>query len=210
MFGTRRKAAEQQLVKLEHQLDLIYTALIVRDPGTAKSAEAYEGLRKQVIASATARHAHAAQLAEFDVALRRGASTEDLLKLTSQWLDQSGVARIDDATHREAFETTVAPGVPVEVEIPAYFITATGQLVRQGRLREREHPVVAEPRANEQNAAHVPESAATVAVDEQVNEDAAQVESVADATADAVAEATQPAPGKAPDDVAMTEEKEAL
>lgn len=135
MFGTWRR-------ELEHKLDLIYTALVVRDPGTSMAAEAFEGLRKQVIAGATARNAHVAQLAEFDVALRRGASADDLLKLTAQWLDQAGVARIDDPTRREAFESTVAPGASVEVEIPAYVNTVTGQLVRQGRLRERKIPAI--------------------------------------------------------------------
>lgn len=137
MFGRRRKEIDEKLVAFEHQLDLIYTALIIRDPGTAKSAEAFEGLRKQVIAGATSRHAHVAQLAEFDVALHRGARTSDLLSLTGQWLDQAGVSRIEDPTHREAFEGTVPPGVEAEVEIPAYVNTLTGQLVRQGRLRER-------------------------------------------------------------------------
>lgn len=135
MFGAWRR-------EIEHKLDLIYTALVVRDPGTSMAAEAFEGLRKQVIAGATARHAHVAQLAEFDVALRRGASTDDLLKLTAQWLDQAGVARVDDPTRREAFESTLAPGTPAEVEIPAYVNTVTGQLVRQGRLRERQLPAV--------------------------------------------------------------------
>lgn len=147
MFGAWRR-------EIEHKLDLIYTALVVRDPGTSMAAEAFEGLRKQVIAGATARNAHVAQLAEFDVALRRGASADDLLKLTAQWLDQAGVVRVDDPTRREAFESTLAPGVPAEVEIPAYVNTVTGQLVRQGRLRERQLPAVERsPSAIEASAA---------------------------------------------------------
>lgn len=146
MFGSRTK-------ELEHKLDLIYTALVVRDPGTSMAAEAFEGLRKQVIAGATARHAHVAQLAEFDVALRRGASADDLMKLTSQWLDQAGVVRVDDPAQRDAFESTVRPGVPVEVDIPAYLNTVTGQLVRQGRLRERKNPAVWQPTAVEEDSA---------------------------------------------------------
>jgi len=134
MFGTRKN-------NLEHKLDLIYTALVVRDPGASIAAEAFEGLRKQVIAGATARHAHIAQLAEFDVAIQRGASLDDLAKLTSQWLDQAGVARFYDHAQREAFESTIAPGTPVDVEVPAYINTVTGQLVRQGRLRERKIPL---------------------------------------------------------------------
>ena len=134
MFGSRRKQSEQLLARMERQLDLIHTALVVRDPGTAVSVEAYEGLRKQVIAGATARQAHVAQLAEFDVALHRGATPEDLRSLAKQWLDQAGVTRVEDAALREAFESTVAPDQEAVVDVPAYVIAVTGQLVRQGRL----------------------------------------------------------------------------
>jgi hypothetical protein len=123
------------LARMERQLDLIHTALVVRDPGTAVSVEAYEGLRKQVIAGATARQAHVAQLAEFDVALHRGATVEDLRSLATQWLDQAGVTRVEDPAVREAFESTVAQDQEAVVEVPAYVNTVTRQLVRQGRLR---------------------------------------------------------------------------
>lgn len=166
MFGTRRKRTEAQLIELEHKLELIYTALVVRDPGTARSAEAFEGLRKQVIAGATARHAHVAQLAEFDVALRRGANVHDLLNLTSQWLGQAGIERVDDPTRREAFESTLPPEVPVEVEIAAYVNTVTGQLVRPGRLRERELPAAESSREE----VPVPEEADNVEVLDESNE----------------------------------------
>lgn len=165
--------------EFEHKLDLIYTALVVRDPGTSMAAEAFEGLRKQVIAGATARNAHVAQLAEFDVALRRDASAEDLLRLTAQWLDQAGVARVDDPTHREAFESTLAPGVPVEVEIPAYVNTVTGQLVRQGRLRERQLPLVEQPSPPIEEAAAIAAAASAdkpPAAAEAINYEASHIE----------------------------------
>lgn len=135
MFGNRRRETDQLIVRMERQLDLIHTALVVRDPGTSISADAYEGLRKQVIAAATARQAHVAQLAEIDVAIHRGASAEDLRALVSQWLDQAGVTRVEDAAVREAFDSSVPPGLDADVETPAYINTVTGQLVRQGRLR---------------------------------------------------------------------------
>lgn len=141
MFGSRRKVTDQLIAKMERQLDLIHTALVVRDPGTAVSADAYEGLRKQVIAAATARQAHVAQLAEFDVALHRGASADDLRALVTQWLDQAGVARVDDPTILGAFDATVPASVPAEVETPGYVNTMTNQLVRQGRLRPRQESV---------------------------------------------------------------------
>lgn len=186
MFGSWRK-------ELEHKLDLIYTALVVRDPGTSMAAEAFEGLRKQVIAGATARNAHVAQLAEFDVALRRGASADDLLKLTAQWLDQAGIVRADDPTHREAFESTVAPGVPVEVDIPAYVNIVTGQIVRQGRLRERTVSV-AKPSlaAEEVPAVAAAESTEEVGVADEANDVETPAVEVAGGVAEEVTTATEP------------------
>lgn len=137
MFRRRNKESDQIIAKMERQLDLIHTALVVRDPGTSVSAEAYEGLRKQVIAGATARQAHVAQLAEFDVAIRRGASLSDLQALVRQWLDQAGITLLEVPEPRDAFDSAVPDGTDAEVEIPAYINTVTNQLVRQGRLRER-------------------------------------------------------------------------
>lgn len=128
----RRKHAE-----IVHKLDLLYTALVVRDPGTSMAADAYDGLRKQVIAASTSRQAHAVQLAEIDVALRRGAALRDLERLSDQWLRQAGIVTVADPDMRPYFEPSNLPLGDAEVELPAYVIEATGQVVRQGRLRRR-------------------------------------------------------------------------
>ncbi|WP_156159051.1 hypothetical protein [Demequina gelatinilytica] len=120
---------------LEREVDRIYTALVVRDPGTTLSTGAYEGLRKQVVAAASERQAHVAQLAEMDVALQRGATTDDLRNLVTQWLAQAGVERVTDPSEPHAFDSASTPGPGMEVEVPAYRVAVTGQLVRQGRLR---------------------------------------------------------------------------
>lgn len=128
----RRKHTE-----IVHKLDLLYTALVVRDPGTSVAADAYDGLRKQVIAASTSRQAHAVQLAELDVALRRGAALRDLERLSDQWLRQAGIVTVTDPDMRPYFEPSNLPSSDAEVELPAYVIEATGQVVRQGRLRRR-------------------------------------------------------------------------
>jgi hypothetical protein len=145
MFGKRNRETDQLLTKMERTVDLIWTALIVRDPGTPLSADAYEGLRKQVIASSTARREHVAQLAEIDVALQRDASAEDLAQLVSQWLNQADIERVEDPARREVWETTLPAGASAEVEIPAYFDRHTGTIVRQGRLKAKADRAVLEP-----------------------------------------------------------------
>ena len=140
MIGKRSRQSEQNLEEMRRLLDRIESALVVRDPGTALSAHAYEGLRKQVVASATARLQHTAQIAEFDVALRRGATTEDLLIMVDQWLRQAGVERVEDPTTQDVWEVTLASGVDAVVDVPAYVDGVTMRLVRQGRLKENPLP----------------------------------------------------------------------
>lgn len=129
MFGHRNR-------ELEHKLDLIYTALLVRDPGVSMASEAYEGLRRQVIAAASERQAHVVQLAEIDVALRRGARLAELRSMVEQWLRQSGVTVVDDPRAAGCFESSGIDPRHARVDIPAYVVTASGQVIRQGRLRE--------------------------------------------------------------------------
>lgn len=136
MFGSQARKNNELLTQMERQLDRVYTAILVRDPGTSLSSDAYEGLRKQVIASARARTQHVAQLAEIDVALRRGATITDLQALVDGWLRQAGVERVEDPRVRDVWES-VPSSRDVEVEIPAYVDTEVGRLVHQGRLRER-------------------------------------------------------------------------
>lgn len=136
MFGRQARRKNELLAQMERQLDRVYTAIVVRDPGTSLSSDAYEGLRKQVVASARARTQHVAQLAEIDVALRRGATVTDLQGLVDGWLRQAGIERIEDPSVRDVWESTPS-GRDVEVEIPAYVDTEVGRLVHQGRLRER-------------------------------------------------------------------------
>lgn len=168
MIGKRSRETERLLVTMERQLDRIHTALLVRDPGTPMSVDAYEGLRKQVVASGTARLQHVAQLAEFDVALRRGASTEALLALVGQWLQQSGVERVDDPTIEGVWETPVRQGVDAVVDIPAYVDAVTHRLVRQGRLNLRPEPERLTGSTPESDAGIMAVDEASEAVDDQV------------------------------------------
>lgn len=123
-----------KVADLARQLDSIYTALVIRDPGTPISAETYEGLRRQVIAGAQERLAHLVQLTEFDVAIRSGADRETLARLVESWLAQAGLELAHDRIDDLRFETVTGDG-PWEVALPAYVDSATGRTIRQGRLR---------------------------------------------------------------------------
>jgi len=127
--------------EVERRLDRIELVSIVREPSTNAAADAYEGLRRQVVASASSRMAHLAQVVEFDLALARGADYGVLGSLVEGWFAQSGVQRIADPAHADAdllFELVGDRGGPLMVLEPAYRDTVTGRIVRQGRALRQE------------------------------------------------------------------------
>lgn len=130
----------EQLSGLSHKLDLIERVLMVREPGSVKAAEAYEGLRRQVVAAVDQRQTHLAHLAQFDVALQRGESAEDLSRLVGDFFQQAGLLRVDDPMHTDAYEVVGGKGDHLVVLAPAYVDASTGRLVRQGRARAEAHP----------------------------------------------------------------------
>jgi hypothetical protein len=149
VFGKRREelAALELMSRLIDQIDRrterIETVTMVREPGTAAAADAYEGLRKQVIAAVSARTTHLSQLAQWDVALRHGASPADLAEMLDRWFEQAGLVKLADPADPEfarCFEfVDDRPGGPVEVLEAAYVDRTTGRLVRPGRARHAVH-----------------------------------------------------------------------
>jgi hypothetical protein len=129
------KEVNDRMNEVARQLDSIYTALVIRDPGTAVSSEAFEGLRRQIIAGAQERMAHLVQLAEIDVAISAGADADTLSRMVHSWLSQAAVELIHTPTDDLRFEQVAGDG-PWEIASPAYIDSATGRTIRQGRLRQ--------------------------------------------------------------------------
>lgn len=127
---------------LESRLDLIDRTLVVKDPGSVRSAEAFEGLRKSIIAAVQERNAHIADLAQLDAHITAGASRETIVLLVGDLLRRAGVERIDridrtNAEHLQDFEVVEGSGARLEVIEPAY-VDHTGRPVRRGRARALE------------------------------------------------------------------------
>ena len=124
----------QQLAALEQHLADIEGMLLLKDPGAAKAAEAYEGLRRQIVGATAERIAHLAQLAQLDAAVQAGESTESLALLLTDLLAQAGVLRWDNPTLEGAFALPPGhEGEGLQVVEPAYVETHSGRVVRQGR-----------------------------------------------------------------------------
>lgn len=133
--------------RIDQRLDKVELITMVREPASAVAADAYEGLRKQVVTSATERWAHLAQLAQLDLALARGADREVLGTMIDGWLAHSALVRVAEVGPADVelfFELVEDLGGPLEVLEPAYQDRITQRVVRQGRAR-RGAPGAPEP-----------------------------------------------------------------
>jgi hypothetical protein len=126
------------LDRLERHSDRMTTVLMVREPSSTDAADAYEGLRKQVVAAFAERRSHLAQLVQLDDALGRGADPRALAAMVTEWLEQASLQRVVDFTdprYQQLFEVLGEPGGAMEVVTPAYVDELTGRPVRVGRVQ---------------------------------------------------------------------------
>jgi hypothetical protein len=128
----------RQLDLLDRRAEKMEVILMVREPSSGAAAEAYEGLRKQVVTAVTERLAHLSQLVQLDAALSAGSSTESVAKLVRGWLEQASLAQVGDPNHPDRhmlFEMLEDLGGDVQVLEPAYVDTVTGRVIRRGSAR---------------------------------------------------------------------------
>ena len=120
-MGNRLKTVEHLLDKIDRSVERIEIVTVVREPNTSLSADAYNGLRKQIIAAVGERNAHIHQLAQFDSALRAGSTPDELSALVGQWLSQASVETLEDLDVEGAFDLVGpadahrAPGHPARL-----------------------------------------------------------------------------------------------
>lgn len=145
MLGVKR-----QLRQIDERLQRLETLYIVRDPGNAVSADAYEGLRKRIAAAAKSRDHHLVDLAQ----LHRHAVTSDSFDVMLAKLEEAmavvGLKRVesrselpDGVAENEAFDLDGA-GDHLVVTAPAYVevapsddLQATGRVHIRGRATRR-------------------------------------------------------------------------
>ena len=129
MFNRKRfDAIDRHLDKLELYLE-------IRDPGTARSAESFDQLRKQIAAGAWSRQTYLGDLARLDVVAATAADLSTMRTVIAELMQQSGLDRRDDPSHKGAFNVSGEPGDFIQVDVPAYFDAQTEQLVRHGSGR---------------------------------------------------------------------------
>jgi hypothetical protein len=133
MYMFRRLS--QQLDTLMDKLERLDLILMIKEPETVKSADAYDGLRKRVIEAADNRRKHLADLAQIDAALHAGESPTELAMLLDDLCRRTGLQRAADTSIPELFDVVAGEGDRLEALSNAYIDELTGQIVRAGRAR---------------------------------------------------------------------------
>ena len=118
MFHSRE--IREGLAELETAVAKIETALVVRDPGNARSADAFEGLRRSVVNAARARRQQLTQLVVLAEALERAESLDDVAVLSEQWNMEAGLQRWDVAEPPSFFQIIGGDEGRLVVDQPAW------------------------------------------------------------------------------------------
>ena len=167
MFRNANPELTAALEQINRSLDLLdrraeqmETILMVREPASVAAADAYEGLRKQVVSAVSERLSHLSQLVQLDHALRNGADGAVLRQMTDGWFEQAGLERVTDPDHPQAeviYELLEDEGGPLQVVEPGYLDRLNGRIIRPGRaLRGAPGPRHRHPEPAEAQPAAVP------------------------------------------------------
>jgi hypothetical protein len=109
----------QRLESIEILLQRLEAAVVVRDLGNAHSADAYDGLRKQIIQSGKNHRMHVAHLLSLADSMERGADLQLIRDRVNDFLNELGVERFSDISLVELFEVTEGEGSALECIEPA-------------------------------------------------------------------------------------------
>lgn len=144
----------QRIIDKQEESDALLrridAALVVRDPGSARSADAFEGLRRAVIQASTQRRAHISHLLTVLDAVNNGATTEMLEMRITDLLSELGVFAVRDPAQQDLFNPTDGEVSDPEVVEPAWIQMVgedTSHLIRKGEVLvpKRHSPSASQP-----------------------------------------------------------------
>lgn len=137
----RTKRYLQQIYELLQRLD---AAIIVRDPGSARSAEVFDGLRKTIIRSGKSHRSHVAHLLTLKDSLDREADIALVRNRVNDFLAELGIEYIYDVDYPSAFEVIGGTGDDLELVEPAIVeIDTEGEesIYQRGKARRVARPI---------------------------------------------------------------------
>ena len=131
----RLEKVEDLFERIRESITKIEAAVFVMDRDSSLGVDAYNGLRKQVIASATERQAHLHQLAQFADAVDHQTPHDQLQQLVLEWMGQSDLIQVmlpSTAEDLEAFEIHGEPTGSFRISRPAFLDGKTKRVVQMG------------------------------------------------------------------------------
>jgi hypothetical protein len=144
--ATMRKVL-QKLGEVDERQQRLVDLLTTGDSGSAVAADAYDGLRRQILSATADRIAHLAQLVQLRHTVANASSLEELAKHIDAWMEMADLQTVTDLDHPEGdtfFEVLGGEGNGLELLEPAYVDGRSGRVVRQGRVRRVPGPEVDE------------------------------------------------------------------
>jgi hypothetical protein len=138
-MAARLEKLEQVVDQISRSIEKIEVATIVREPSSALSVDAYNGLRKQIVAAAGDRIAHLHQLARFAEVIHSG-QVADLGPVVREWMEQAGLIRVDDPEDNRYYDVLGGEGPCLSVLKPAYVDRITGRPIVMGQAERVPQP----------------------------------------------------------------------
>lgn len=126
-------------------LERIDAGLITRDPGNARSAEAYDGLRKQLNQSSKNRRIHVSHLLSLADSIDRGAEYQLVKDRVFDFMNELGISRTSDVSRQDFFEIVGGDGAYLKCMEPAIVEVLDDGSMSLVRLGKAERSLEGEP-----------------------------------------------------------------
>lgn len=123
----------KSVAQLDRRTERIEVIMTVREPSSTAAGEAYEGLRRQVVAAVSERGAHLSQLVQLAAALEKDADAPALRRLLGEWMEQASLRTVTGPVDETLFDIVEDNGGEPKVLAPAYVDEVTARVVRRGR-----------------------------------------------------------------------------
>lgn len=144
------------MIEMLTLLNRIETALVVRDPGSKISADAYDGLRKMLLQSSKNRRIHVSHLLSLSDSLKREASIDQVRDRVNDFLLELGVSYWSDTSLTEVFDVVEGYGTSLECIEPAVV-----EKLEDGRIVEVRRGTARRVPGPEADSAAAPEAEVT-------------------------------------------------
>ena len=142
MFANKKNIVIELLSQVLRMLERLDAAVVVREPGNARSAEAFDGLRKQIIQSGRNQRSHIAHLLSIADSIDRGADIDLIKNRVSDFLFELGVEKTTDTSIEGAFEIIGGAGEGSRCVEPAVIQKLDNGLVISIRVGKAERMAV--------------------------------------------------------------------